>query len=370
MTVSPFGVRWDFSQDVFLSLVIPVYNQENEVKNCLRKIKETLDNTRFKYELIVVNDGSTDETLKQLRDAKNSFPNLKIISYQNNKGKGCAVKKGILETSGDVVIFLDGDLDINSNCIIKYINELADSDLVIASKAHPNSKVDCPILRRLLSRAFNFFVRTFTGIKLRDTQCGLKVARGDALRKIFEIILVKRYAFDVELLTIANILNLKIKEMPIEMSIGRSFKFKDIAKMFWDVLAISYRLRIKHYYHKQLLLMRQKNIVSQSSTRIKTMLHEKMEIKVNMKKKNVVTLALSIIIIGIIFSPYPGIEAVTILITDLTFSPVDPLDFKIIVKDPAAIVFPGPETAETLLSSNVIRVTTDPGTASEKVAFF
>jgi len=211
LIVSSYDNHWNFSNCVFLSLVIPVYNQENEVKNCLHKIKEILDNTKLKYELIVVNDGSTDDTLKHLRDAKNSFPNLRIISYQNNKGKGYAVKKGILETSGDVVIFLDGDLDINSNCIIKYIDELADCDLVIASKAHPNSKVDCTILRRFLSRMFNFFVRTLTGIKLRDTQCGLKVGRGDALRKIFEIILVKRYAFDVELLTIANILNLKNK---------------------------------------------------------------------------------------------------------------------------------------------------------------
>ena len=254
MIVSPYDKHWDFPKDVFLSLVVPVYNQENEVKNCIRKIKEILDNTKFKYELIVVNDGSTDDTLKQLRDIKNSFPNLKIISYQNNKGKGCAVKKGILETSGDVVIFLDGDLDINSDCIIKYINELADCDLVIASKAHPNSKVDCPILRRFLSRMFNFFVRTFTGIKLRDTQSGLKVARGDVLRKIFEIISVKRYAFDVELLTIASLLELKIKEMPIEVSINRGFKIKDIVRMFKDVLAISYRLRIKQFYQKQISL--------------------------------------------------------------------------------------------------------------------
>jgi len=162
MEILPYGKHWDVSKDVFLSLVIPAYNQENEVKNCLRKIKEILDNTKLKYELIVVNDGSTDDTLKQLRDIKNSFPNLKIISYQVNKGKGCAVKKGILETSGDVVIFLDGDLDINSDCIIKYINELADCDLVIASKTHQNSKVDCPILRRFLSRAFNFVLSSIS----------------------------------------------------------------------------------------------------------------------------------------------------------------------------------------------------------------
>ena len=101
---------------------------------------------------------------------------------------------------------------------------------------------------------FNFFVRTFTGIKLRDTQSGLKVARGDVLRKIFEIISVKRYAFDVELLTIASLLGLKIKEMPVEIKMDRRFKIKDIVRMFKDVLAISYRLRIKQFYQKQISL--------------------------------------------------------------------------------------------------------------------
>ncbi len=237
-----------------LSVVVPVFNSEGKVVDCLSKLKEILDSTILTYELIVVDDGSTDDTLEALKKIKNFFPQLKIISYQNNKGKGCAVKKGVLETSGDVVMFLDGDHDINSDCIIKYINELDDYDLVIASKAHPNSKVDCSILRRFLSRMFNFFVRIFTGIKLRDTQSGLKVARGDVLLKIFEIISVKRYAFDVELLTIASLLGLKIKEMPVEIKMDRRFKIKDIVRMFKDVLAISYRLRIKQFYQKQISL--------------------------------------------------------------------------------------------------------------------
>jgi dolichol-phosphate mannosyltransferase len=102
---------------------------------------------------------------------------------------------------------------------------------------------------------FNLLVRMAIGIKVKDTQSGLKAGKGDALRAIFRIMLVKRYAFDVELLTIATALNLNIKEMPIEISLERSFKVRDIAKMFLDVTSIAYRYRMKRWYHKQITLL-------------------------------------------------------------------------------------------------------------------
>ena len=241
---------------VQISVIIPVHNQEKKIAVSLARIKEVLNATFLTYELVVVDDGSYDNTLKILRkEEKKSDSHLQIISYMPNRGKGYAVKTGVMCSCGSVVIFVDGDLDISLDIIKDYIKELEENcDLVIASKTHPLSKVNAPISRKLLSRMFNLIVRIAIGIKIKDTQSGLKAGKGDALRTIFNAMLVKRYAFDVELLTIATALSLSIKEMPIEINLDHRFKVRDITKMLVDVAAIMYRCRIRHWYQKQLLL--------------------------------------------------------------------------------------------------------------------
>jgi dolichol-phosphate mannosyltransferase len=238
-----------------LSVIIPVYNQEKELPSLLKRLKQALNSTLLNYELIIVNDGSCDKTLEILQEERELEGNVQIISYPTNKGKGYAVKKGIMHARGDIVLFVDGDLEISPDAIQDYVNELQSCDLVIASKSHPLSKVNAPESRKFLSKAFNLYVRITTGIKLRDTQSGLKAGDGNALRMIFNIIHTNRYAFDVELLAIASALNMSIKELPIEITLNHRLKFDDVAKMFIDVIAISYKLRINLWYHKQLKLM-------------------------------------------------------------------------------------------------------------------
>jgi len=236
-----------------LSIVVPVYNQERKVPLSLARIRKVLDSTLISYEIVVVNDGSLDNTLEVLMEEEKKNPRMQIISYSLNVGKGHAVKIGVLHSKGNTVMFTDGDLDISPEVIRDYVKELESCDLVIASKTHPQSKVVAPFSRRFLSRAFNLIVRVSVGIKLKDTQSGLKAGNGDALRTIFKVMLVKRYAFDVELLKIATMLGLSIKEMPIEINLDRKFKIQEIIKMFVDILGISYRLRITHWYQKQIL---------------------------------------------------------------------------------------------------------------------
>ena len=233
---------------VQISVIIPVHNQGKKIAVSLARIKEVLNATFLTYELVVVDDGSYDNTLKILRkEEKKSDSHLQIISYTPNRGKGYAVKTGVMCSCGSVVIFVDGDLDISLDIIKDYIKELEENcDLVIASKTHPLSKVNAPISRKLLSRMFNLIVRIAIGIKIKDTQSGLKAGNGDALRTIFNAMLVKRYAFDVELLTIATALSLSIKEMPIEINLDHRFKVRDITKMLVDVAAIMYRHRMRH----------------------------------------------------------------------------------------------------------------------------
>jgi glycosyltransferase involved in cell wall biosynthesis len=244
-----------------LSVVVPVYNQEKNVAIALGRIKRVIQSTGLAYEIIVVNDGSSDGTLNALQKESESDSNIRVFTYPKNIGKGHAVKTGIANSHGNTVIFTDGDLDISPHMIAEYVKQLQDSDLVIASKSHPESRVTAPTLRKFLSRAFNVFVRIATDITLRDTQSGLKAGKGSALRAIFQIMLVKRYAFDVEFLTIASLLKLVIREMPVEINLDREFNMKDIARMFVDVLAISYRYRIKRWYQRQL----QKEVATISS---------------------------------------------------------------------------------------------------------
>jgi glycosyltransferase involved in cell wall biosynthesis len=177
---------------------------------------------------------------------------VRIISYTPNRGKGYAVRQGVLHSHGYAVIFLDGDLDISPDLIKHYVERLSTSDLVIASKRHPESSVRIPRSRAFLSRAFNFLVKVTIGIAQTDSQAGFKAGKGDIMRTIFRNLSIDRYAFDVELLTIASILHLKVQEMPVTMKIERRFNTKEIVNMFADVMRICYRHKILHAYSKEL----------------------------------------------------------------------------------------------------------------------
>jgi dolichol-phosphate mannosyltransferase len=254
MTLSPQKIVVSKGRSIpesSISLIIPIFNQAAKVSYSLEKIKQAIESASSNYELIVVNDGSTDETLDILRDIAMTDQHVHIISYTPNRGKGYAVKQGILHSRGDAVIFLDGDLDISPDLIKGYVERLSTCDLVIASKRHPESSVRIPRSRAFLSRAFNLLTKVTLGISHTDTQAGLKVGRGDVMRKIFRNVSVNRYAFDVELLTIASILHLKVQEMPVIMKIERRFNTKQIVNMFLDVARIWYKYRIaRRYQHR------------------------------------------------------------------------------------------------------------------------
>lgn len=235
-----------------ISIIIPVYNEEAKISIILSQIKQILADTLLEYEIIIINDGSTDDTERIIREAKKSDAYIKLISYKDNIGKGHAVKLGVQESNGDVTLFLDGDLNVSPKEIKNYVKELEGFDIAIASKAHQLSKVKCTPSRKFLSKAYNNLVRVVVGIKIRDTQSGLKIGNTCVLKNIFKIMIVEGYAFDVELLSIATMEGLKIRELPINVTLDSSFDVKEIAKMFIDTLGIAYRLRISKYYRKKL----------------------------------------------------------------------------------------------------------------------
>jgi dolichol-phosphate mannosyltransferase len=200
------------------------------------------------YEVVVVDDGSKDDTLSKAREYATRNDHVKIITYNKNRGKGHAVQAGFMQTTGDVVVFVDSDRDIDVSVISSYVAALKDGDIAIASKWHPDSSVEMPIFRKVMSHSFNVLVRLLVGIPFKDTQAGLKAMRREAFENIFPKLAVKRYAFDVELLAVAQFYGLKVVEMPTHLSIGSPFKFKEVLKMFMDVLGIAYRLRCIHWY--------------------------------------------------------------------------------------------------------------------------
>jgi glycosyltransferase involved in cell wall biosynthesis len=251
MTISPetvAGSKYVSFPESRISIIIPIFNQARKITYSLEKIKQAVELAFSNYELIAVNDGSTDNTLATLKDISMIDEHVRVISYTPNRGKGYAVRQGVLHSHGDAVILLDGDLDISPDLIKDYVERLSTSDLVIASKKHPESSVRIPRSRAFLSRAFNLLIKVSIGIAQTDTQAGFKVGKGDIMRKIFRNVSVNRYAFDVEFFAIASILHLKVQEMPVIMKIDRRFKMKEVLRMFIDLIRIAYKYRIAHSY--------------------------------------------------------------------------------------------------------------------------
>jgi len=198
-----------------------------------------------KYEVIVVDDGS-DLPIENSRLEHNSI--VRLIRYDVNQGKGHALAYGAAHANGDNVIFLDSDGDIDVAILSKYVAALKDADMVIGSKRHPLSNVKCSTGRKFLSCGFFVIVKILTGTRVTDTQSGLKAFRSEALRRILPLVSVKKYAFDVELLTIAQLLGMKVAEMPITMRIETGFSKRATMRMLIDLLGIAYRLRVLRWY--------------------------------------------------------------------------------------------------------------------------
>lgn len=209
------------------------------------------------YEIIIVVDGFVDRTFELAE--KIAGKNIKIFGYKDNKGKGYAVKYGVSRAKGDVIGFIDAGMDINPNEILIAYNLLNKSgaDVVVGSKLHPASRVDYPMARRFLSWGYRVVTKILFGFSIRDTQVGLKLFRKKVAKDVFKRLLVKRFAFDIEVLSVAYSLGYtKILESPVRLSFSKYSTISPINfwitifHMLWDTAAVFYRLRIQGYYNK------------------------------------------------------------------------------------------------------------------------
>jgi len=207
------------------------------------------------YEVIVVIDGRDDKSMEEAKKVRAS--ELKVIGYQTNHGKGYAVRFGMANSKGDIVGFLDAGGDIRAEGLSMLLSHFQwyNADIIVGSKRHPVSKVKYPMSRRVLSWGYQLIIRLLFGLNVRDTQVGLKLYRRVVLEDVLPRLLVKQFAFDIEILAVAWRLGYRrIFEAPIELefqgmsTIASSGFWLVIYKMLWDTLAVFYRLRIIHYY--------------------------------------------------------------------------------------------------------------------------
>lgn len=238
-----------------LSIIIPAYKEEKNIYKTIDAILKAHDVLDYDYEVIVVVDGSPDKTANEARRHKSK--KVSVYEYMPNHGKGYALKYGTEKAKGDIITFADAGGDFDPKQFDKCVKlmEVFDADFVIGSKRHPASKVNYPLMRRIYSKGYHTLVKILFGLRVTDTQTGLKFLKKNVAKDVMPRVLVKQYAFDLEMLVIAWQLGYRrIFEAPVEMKfnglVSSVANIGAIKKMFIDTIAIFYRAKILNYYLK------------------------------------------------------------------------------------------------------------------------
>jgi dolichyl-phosphate beta-glucosyltransferase len=229
-----------------VSVVIPAYNESANIERSLSAILYYLNHKNYDFEVIVVNDGSKDDTLEL---AKKFLPEIKIIENPGNKGKGYTVKNGMLNANKENILFLDADLATPIEEIEKALKYIDDYPIVIGSRNLKDSVILTaqPFYRQLMGKTFALLARVIAGIKVKDSQCGFKMMKREAAQKIFPKITINGWCFDVELLFLAQLKNYKIKEIPVRWidnaATTKIKPFKSSLEMLRDLLKVKSNYR-------------------------------------------------------------------------------------------------------------------------------
>ena len=234
-----------------LSIIIPCYNESKDIADNVLTVKKYLDDKQIDHELILVNDGSKDNT----KEVIESIPDVIPLSYEPNRGKGGAVKEGILHATGDYVLFMDADLSTDISAIEQVVEQAPTCDLLIGSRHAKGSviKKKQPAIRVFIGWCCRLLVNMLFHTHLKDTQCGFKAMRIDVAKKLAEKQLINNFAFDVEYIFIANLNKLTIKELGVTWSDDRESTvspFKSSIKFFKDLHYI--KKNRKHYFFNEI----------------------------------------------------------------------------------------------------------------------
>jgi glycosyltransferase involved in cell wall biosynthesis len=232
-----------------LSIVIPAYNEEKRLPQTLRTVLDWVERRGFRFlEVIVVDDGSRDGTVRVVEEFAHVNKCLRLARNPGNRGKGYAVRHGMQVARGDWILYTDADLSSPIEEIEKLCRAAReqDAEVAIGSRALDRSLVEVhqPALRELSGRCFNLVMRMVTGLPFQDTQCGFKLYRADAARKIFSRQRQEGFSFDVEDLLIAKKLGVRTVEVPVRWANveGTKVRLSQGVKSFLDLV----KIRMEH----------------------------------------------------------------------------------------------------------------------------
>lgn len=231
-----------------ISLCIPMYNEEKVIEKTLDTLSSYMKNTFLdNYEIILINDGSKDRCADIVKKYKND--KIKLIDYSENRGKGYAVRQGVLASSGDVVMFTDCDLAYGCDVIKTFYDEMQEkkADVAVGSRNLDKKGYEgYSFLRKLVSKAYIKVLCVIGGLKLSDSQCGCKAFSGEMGRKIFSHCEIDRFAFDFEAILIATRAKAKIIEIPVRIIQNSESSMnivKDSIKMVRDIIKMKKRIK-------------------------------------------------------------------------------------------------------------------------------
>ena len=239
-----------------LTMVIPAYNEEKLIGITLQSLIDYLYTKHMNFEIIVVDDGSTDRTVElagRFEREKENDRNVKILKNGSNRGKGFALRQGMLAGRGQIRLFMDADLPFELDVIEEIIKKIhSGCQVVVGSRDLPGSTlVGVPFMRFLAGQVFSLFVQLFAFRGIRDTQCGLKGFSGQTAQQLFSLATISDFSIDVELLFIAKKFRFRICKIPVRMTGFRGDSrirlFSDSVKMFLDLLFIRWNDLIGKY---------------------------------------------------------------------------------------------------------------------------
>ena len=233
----------------YLSLIIPAYNEAVRMRSTLETVTAYLDTLGHTYEIIAVNDGSTDDTHRFMIEGASETTALRIVSYEPNRGKGYAVRQGVFASRGEYVAFSDADLSAPIDQLSKLFGAIEKGyDIAIGSRAVKGAEIPVhqPFYRELGGKGLNLIIRLLAVPGIHDTQCGFKLFRGDVAREVFEKCFLTSWGFDVEVLYLARRLGYTIAEIPVIWSHAEGSKIRPIragVQLVFDII----RMRAHDY---------------------------------------------------------------------------------------------------------------------------